>query len=256
MLTSLRSGEPERDGNFDHFSMDLITRLGPDVHADLVWTNPLGGRTYRLERPEAAEYLKVAPADAPPSHHPAAEAQRLAWIGSRVRVPEVLDSGRDPRGSWLRTRELPGIPASDLRWRDDPRGTASLLGRAVRRFHDALTSAVPDCPWSWRIADRVAARRSPQVERRARSAPPELDLVVGHGDLCAPNILLTDSPNETGYLDLGKLGVADRAADLGCHMWSLEYNQLDAHIDEFLDTYGFEGDRDAVRWYRDFYEVA
>ena len=90
----------------------------------------------------------------------------------------------------------------------------------------------------------------------ARGGPPELDLVVAHGDLCAPNILLQDESGEAGFLDLGKLGVADRAADLGCHVWSLEYNQLGEVVDEFLTAYGFTGERTSVNWYRDFYTVA
>lgn len=90
----------------------------------------------------------------------------------------------------------------------------------------------------------------------ARDGPPELDLVVAHGDLCAPNILLQDGSGEAGFLDLGKLGVADRAADLGCHVWSLEYNQLGEVVDGFLAAYGFTGDRATVYWYRDFYTVA
>ena len=90
----------------------------------------------------------------------------------------------------------------------------------------------------------------------ARSAPPETDLVVAHGDLCAPNILLDGGSGQVGFLDLGKLGVADRAADLGCHLWSLDYNRLGAVIDVFLTAYGFTGELADVQWYRDVYRVA
>ena len=90
----------------------------------------------------------------------------------------------------------------------------------------------------------------------AADAPEELDLVVGHGDLCAPNVLLTNEGSLAGYVDLGKLGVADRAADLGCGVWSLEFNHLGFVVNEFLAAYGLPVDRAAVQWYRDFYEAA
>jgi len=169
----------------------------------------------------------------------------------------VLATGVVDGVSWMLTEGLTGVPASDTKWRCDPRRTASSLGRAVRLFHDALAPAVPACPWSWRVTDRVAARPdSPDAAVLAAAAPEEVDLVVGHGDLCAPNILLAEDGSVTGFVDLGKLGVADRASDLGCQVWSLEFNQLGAVVDDFLDAYGPDVDRAAVRWYRNFYTVA
>jgi aminoglycoside phosphotransferase len=102
----------------------------------------------------------------------------------------------------------------------------------------------------------VARPDSAQAQAMAADAPQEADLVVGHGDLCAPNVLLTDARSSAGYVDVGKLGVADRAADLGCGIWSLEFNRIGHVVDEFLDAYGLSVDRAAVQWYRDFYEVA
>lgn len=240
----------------DRLVRPITTQLGPTVRADHVWTNPLGGRTYSLRGLEYGHYLKVSPPDAPSSHDLTAEAERLAWIGSRVHVPQVLESGSNQYGSWLRTLEMSGSPASNERWRRHPDRTAKMLGYAIRCFHDQLAPAESSCPWSWRIADRVSASGSSQAARMARFAPPENDLVVAHGDLCAPNVLLTNNGDEVGFLDVGKLGLADRAADLGCHIWSLERNQLGDVVDEFLDAYRFTGDKSEVRWYRDFYEVA
>ena len=84
-------------------------------------------------------------------------------------------------------------------------------------------------------------------------APAESDPVVAHGDLCAPNLLLSDDWSVTGYVDLGKLGVADRLADLGAHQWSLEFNGYGDLIELFLAAYGWQGDPGQVQWYRDFY---
>jgi len=241
----------------DDVATAVARRLVGGSAGDPVWVNPLAGRTYRLTGAEGTRFLKLSPPDAPPSHDVLVEAERLRWVGSRVPVPAVLATGSDDGVHWLLTRGLPGTPASDPRWRADPTGTARALGRAVRSFHDGLAPAVRDCPWSWRVADRLAAR--PDVDaahRLAADAPAERDLVVGHGDLCAPNLLLGADGTVTGFVDLGRLGVADRAADLGCHVWSLGFNSLGAVVEEFLVAYGDGVDRDAVRWYEEFYPLA
>lgn len=236
---------------------EVVDRMVGGVEASLVWVNPLMGRTYRLDTEAGTQFLKLSPKDAPASHDVLLEAERLRWVEDRVPVPVVLETGSNDVASWMRTEGLTGVAASDQRWRSDPRATATSLGRAVRAFHDNLTSSVTDCPWSWRVADRLTARpESAQARAMSADAPEEADLVVGHGDLCTPNVLLTDEGSLAGFVDLGKLGVADRAADLGCGVWSLEFNQLGFVVDEFLAAYGLPVDRVAVEWYRDFYEAA
>jgi aminoglycoside phosphotransferase len=55
--------------------------------------------------------------------------------------------------------------------------------------------------------------------------PPLVDeLVVCHGDSCAPNTLITGNGCCSGHLDLGALGVADRWADLAIATWSTTWN--------------------------------
>lgn len=237
----------------------LIDDLRPGVSPTLIWTNPLGGQTWRLEHadPAQAQFFKVATTAAPASHQPNLEADRHDWVGDRLPVPRVLDAGITDELSWMVTARLPGTPASDPRWNAQPDRLAAELGRAIRTFHDQLASSVNSCPWSWRIDHRLTHGNGTDAAREmARAdAPPEVDLVVSHGDLCAPNILLHSDLSLAGITDLGKLGVAARAADLGCQRWSLEFNGMADQVDTFLDAYGYNGDRDEVRWYRDFYTV-
>lgn len=235
---------------------DLIRRLCPGATAEQSWINPLGGRTYRMSASTGVSYLKLADESVPSSHDLTVEAERLRWVGDRFPVPQVIDSGRIDGHSWLISAELPGTRASDPRWSADPVRTATTLGRTIRAFHDALADRTAECPWSWRIADRVrGGTGSAEARAMLSAAPPERDLVVRHGDLCAPNILLHADGRGAGIVDLGKLGVADRAADLGCHLWSLQFNDMADQIDVFLAAYGFSGDPAELWWYRDFYTV-
>lgn len=235
----------------------LVRTLCPDANAVPVWDNPLGGRTLRLDGAGPVHYLKVAPTSLPDSHHPHLEAERISWTSGRLPVPSVQACGQDQGLSWMLTRALPGRPASDPAWLSDPLRLVRALARGVRSFHDGLADRAAQCPWRWDIAHRLATGTGSEAARRmATDAPPESDPVVAHGDLCAPNVLLSDGWEVLGFVDLGKLGVADRAADLGTLQWSLEYNGYGELTEDFLAAYGWRGERATVQWYRDFYTVA
>ena len=77
-----------------------------------------------------------------------------------------------------------------------------------------MTRSTPtSCPTTTRAWPRLAllARVEAEVETRRRQE--DADRVVCHGDLCLPN-LLVDGGRFSGFIDLGRLGVADRHADL------------------------------------------
>lgn len=165
----------------------VIAQLDDYTSAELVWVNPLAGRTYRLTGSKGTQFLKLSPKDAPDSHDVLLEAERLKWARERaeaaVPVPVVLETGTIHHVHWLRTEGLPGRPASDGRWRSDPRRTGRLLGYAVRAFHDGLFDALADCPagasaanacsgtatstWSPEIKTKMNSLAADAMDRRA-----------------------------------------------------------------------------------------
>ena len=216
-----------------------VRRLVDEPEA--VWLNQLGGLTFR----DGDRFVKWSPAGTVDLRD---EAARTRWVGAYATVPEVLDEGRDEDGSWLVTRALPGRSAIDAPWRDDPAAAVRAIGAGLRRWHDAVP--VDRCPYTWAVEDRLTRADDAAEAAALRDAVPPLDLVVCHGDACAPNTLVDDDGRFVGHVDAGSLGVADRWADLAVATWSLEWNFGPGWDRPLLEAYGIDPDEAKTGFYR------
>jgi kanamycin kinase len=244
-----------------------VAALAAGRPARLVWDNEAGGLTFEVGREPDRFFVKWTPASS--GIDLSAEAARMAWAGQFARVPEVLGQDTDESGSWLMTSALPGRSAVDERWTARPRTAVTAIGEGLRAFHDCLP--VAPCPFSWAPEDRVAdaqrgaragefdlsewdpAHRQLGVARALEIAgkiPPPAQLVVCHGDTCAPNTLLTDDGRWSGHVDLGSLGLADVWADLAIATWSTQWNYGPGWEDVLLSAYGIAPDRERTDYYR------
>ncbi len=155
------------------------------------------------------------------------------------------------------------------RWKRAPATAVRALGEGLRAFHDALP--VLDCPFSWsvehRVEDAVRRAREGLLDRHqwheshrhlsieealamAADPPPIEQLVVCHGDTCAPNTLIGEDGTWTGHVDLGAMGVADRWADLVIATWSTGWNYGPGWEDVVLEHYGVQPDAHRTTYYR------
>ncbi len=190
-----------------------------------------------LVRADGTRYAKLVPAAG--IGDLLDERDRLAWAAQQgVAVPRVLRWTQSDEGACLITSAVPGIPADAL---DPARALAAWPGivRAARALHELPTDR---CPADRRVDQRIA-QAADVVERSAvhreflrpehvdadprelladltaqlplRRAQEARDLAVCHGDLCLPNILVDPGTLAvTGFIDLGRLGRADRHSDL------------------------------------------
>ncbi len=232
-----------------------------------VWQNELGGVTFEVGRGAQRCFVKWAPANS--GVDLAQEGARLRWAVAFTPVPSVLAAGADNDGSWLVLSALPGESAVSARWKRDPARAVTAVGQGLRAFHEALP--VADCPFSWSLEDRLAdvhrreaaaliepsrwhaVHQALSVEyalELLRHAPPIDELVVCHGDTCAPNTLLADDGSWSGHVDLGFLGVADRWADLAVATWSTEWNYGAGWDRHLLRAYGIGVEPDRTTYYR------
>lgn len=244
---------------------DAITALIGDRSFDVVWLNELGGLTISIGHGDGGVHVKWSPASCPIDLD--AERGRLKWAQPYTTVPEVLDAGSDAHGTWLVTRSIDAQNAVSARWLEDPRTACVALGRGLRAMHDVLPVAA--CPYDWSVTRRLAAIRdrgprppdefadvdvTPDHDRSTSiddlGATPTEDLVVCHGDACAPNTLLDDDGQWVAHVDLGALGVGDRWADLAVMSWSTEWNYGPGWVDVVYDAYGVEADEEKIDYYR------
>jgi streptomycin 3"-kinase len=170
----------------------------------------------------------------------ASERDRVSWAHDHgLPVPAVIDwATTADGGAMLVTSAVGGVGADRLPEESLRVAWPSVVG-AVGALHGI---AVQDCPYRRDLDDMLSRARSvvaagavnpeflcdedrdvppvdllARVEREAdlRRCQEAADQVVCHGDLCLPNILIDpDRLTVEGFVDLGRLGIADRHADL------------------------------------------
>jgi kanamycin kinase len=204
----------------DYVLPTAVQRLIDGEQAEPVWLNLEGGLTLRVGQDR---YLKWSPTPL------TGEIERLQWAARYHPVPVVLDHGVD----WMLTQAIDAMSAVDA----DPATAARALGTGLRALHDALP--VDDCPFDW------------SAESRGGSGAPPVDrLVVAHGDACVPNTLVDASGRWVAHVDLGRLGLADRWADLAVASMSLGWNFGAGLEPAFFEAYGVQRDELRIRFYR------
>jgi aminoglycoside phosphotransferase len=195
------------------------------------------------------------------------EGARLSWLRAHgIPAAEVLECAP----GLLVTAEVPGISAAE-EW---PAASRPRVIDALADLARALHSLpIADCPFDRRLAvtvpqalaaevdlddldgERTGWSRDDLAARLIADRPPDEDLVVCHGDLCLPNVVLDPATGRvTGLVDAGRLGVADRWTDLALATRSLagdlnpQYGQWAA--DGFLARYGIAPDPAKNDFYR------
>jgi streptomycin 3"-kinase len=240
-----------------------------------VTTGESGATVFRDE--DATRYAKCVPAAEAAVLK--AEHDRVEWLADQdVPGPRVLDRHSGEAGALLVTSAVPGVPADQLS-AADLRVAWTHIAEAVRGLHelparrcpfyrglDTMVAMARDVVGRNAVnpeflpveqqhtpPDELLARLEPEVARMlAREAT---DTVVCHGDLCLPNIVVdAETLKVAGFIDLGRLGSADRYADLALLLanaretWEDEDQALAADT-LFADWYGLALDRDRLRFY-------
>ena len=235
----------------------LAPYLQPVRHVEAIVIGESPAQVYRLSDEQGPiSFLKVGPRETLTTL--AADVARLRWLVNRLPAPQVLAYHEDEQTCYLLTSVVPGTDTATLAERADTdiAQVVRLLAQGLRQVH-----AVPihDCPFDQRLAheiERIRARIAhglvdehmiggPWSGRAVpdlfvellATAPAQEDLVFTHGDYCLPNILLAGN-QVSGFVDLGRAGVADRYRDLALAQRSLIRNCGAAWVPFFFAEYG------------------
>ncbi|MDC8014113.1 APH(3') family aminoglycoside O-phosphotransferase [Tahibacter soli] len=236
--------------------------------AGYAWTRPALGQSdaavYRLDLPGAPSLYAKTEIAADLAELPG-EIARLRWlVTTGTPCPAAVDTTHEDGRDWLLMSALAGADLGSL----DAARAIAIAADALRALHALNTAACPfDHRADVRIAQALARLDAGLVdlddlddERQGRSTaelaadllarkPAHEDLVVTHGDACLDNLVARDG-RFAGFLDVGRLGVADRHQDLALAARDIEGAFGDAWAGRFLERYGGPIDRERIAFYR------
>lgn len=229
-------------------------------------TGQSGACVLRLQAP-GLPALFVKTEEIHPLSELCGEAERLRWLASTgIPCAPVLCETSAAGRNWLLLGALPGsdMEAALL----PPRAKVSLMAQALRRLHE---TDITHCPFDHRAARRIARAKARMDaglvdeadfddEHSGMSAaelfallqarrPMQEDLVLAHGDACLPN-LMVDGADFTGFIDCGRLGIADRWQDLALATREIGGELGAEWVEVFLADYGVRFDAGRASFYR------
>lgn len=205
----------------------------------------------------------------------------MKWLGGRLPVPEVLAFERKGGCNYLLMSRLPGKMSCDEIYMENPRQLIHLLAEGLKTLWSV---DIEECPlqsgldWKLRLAKAAVGQGLCSMEDAEESTygeggfedpaallawlkenRPEEDLVFSHGDYCLPNLFLQDG-KVSGFLDLGRSGIADRYQDIALCYRSLKHNysgryggkvyaDADFRAESLFEELGIEPDWEKIRYY-------
>ncbi|WP_083887510.1 APH(3'') family aminoglycoside O-phosphotransferase [Nocardia asiatica] len=258
---------------------ESLVRLPAALPSDCRWEPVRGGESGAevFRSADGARYAKCV--DPGRVADLALERDKITWLdGQGIPGPRVLDWLAGAEGACLVTAAVPGIAADAVSARTLSEAWESIAD-AVRRLHEV---PVAECPFDrglarmFAIAQDVVVRGAVHTEflpEEQQDTPPtvlltrlateleprmrqeDAEAVVCHGDLCLPNIILDpDTHTVAGFVDLGRLGIADPYADIALLLANSRESWQDESRAEradriFADRYGIELDAERRRFF-------
>lgn len=204
----------------------------------------------------------------------------MQWLKGKLPVPEVLchhiENGKD----YLLMTRMQGKMTCDEEYMEQPELLVEILAEGLKKLWEVN---IMDCPVVWDINAKLPIAKeavengridvnevepetfgeggfeNPQaLYKWLVEHKPEEELVLSHGDFCLPNIFAKDKAL-SGFIDLGRCGIADKWQDIAICYRSLlhnfsgkyaakEYPDFDPAI--LFEKLGIEPDWEKINYHR------
>lgn len=208
------------------------------------------------------------------------EMQMMQWLKQKLPVPEVICYEKQDGMNYLLMSRLPGVMACDSTVMKQPEELVAALAAGLQMLWQVDIS---ECVY-WSNLDQKLEIAKYNVEHGLvdidRCEPdtfgeggfenpekllewllehkPKDEYVLSHGDYCLPNVFVKDG-TVCGFLDLGKMGIADRYQDIALCYRSLLHNYQgkygggvvyeDFRPELLFEALGMDADWEKVRYY-------
>lgn len=208
------------------------------------------------------------------------EVRVCKWLRGKLPVPEIIEyTVAEDKAYCLMTRIHGKMLCEDV-YMNDPE---LLLGLVTQALKLLWSVDIRECPCDnsldiqlemarYQVENNLVQIENAEPEtfgKNGFSSPAELfcwledhrqeeELVFSHGDFCLPNVL-ADGDKVTGFIDLGRMGIADRWRDIAICDRSLRHNFEGAYnggipykgysSDRLLKSLGIKEDKEKCDYY-------
>ena len=203
----------------------------------------------------------------------------MKWLENKVSVPECISNITENGVNYLLMSKISGKMACEDEFMNNPKQLLSVLADA---FNSLWNVDISDCPVKndlstvlkeaeYRVEHRLVDVDDAEPETFGKGGfkdpqqlfewlcdnRPDEDPVLSHGDFCLPNVFINDD-KFSGFVDIGRMGIADRYQDIALCYRSLHHNfsgvysgkSYDGYDEKmFFEALGIEPDYDKIRYY-------
>ncbi len=234
-----------------------------------------GDSTYQVTLTDGADgdcaYLKVHFGSA--LNPFAYEADVMNYLNGKVPVPHLIEIGQNGTLNFMLISRIIGSNAADLVGQIAAEDIVRIMAESLRQLHSI---DIKNCPLDQRVDKKVqeallngknqlvrlddldACRRGWSLEKLTNELKEKFqkilqrpeDLVFTHGDYCLPNVIINENAF-SGFVDLGRAGIADRHQDIALALRSIQSNFNSSHEKLFLKHYELvtELNQDLIEFY-------
>ena len=178
------------------------------------------------------------------------EHKMMEWLDGKIPVPRILCLEKKDNVNHLLMSKIEGKMLCDTQYLENPKGLVRLLAEGLRMLWDVNVS---ECPYHNGVDNKIKLAQvrvqnndcdMDNVERDTYGKDgfanpaqllewlienkPEEELVLSHGDYCLPNIFAKNN-KISGFIDLGRSGIADKYQDIALCYRSLKDNMEGAY---------------------------